>query len=317
MDIRKIKKLIELLEESGIAEIEIKEGEEAVRISRMPPAARCASDAAAPAQPPAWAGRCRAAPPAAAAPTAPARRGAAKPKPNEHVITAPMVGTFYASPSPGAKAFVEIGEEVKVGQVLCIIEAMKMMNQIEADQRGHGQVHHGENGDPVDSANPSSSSSKRATMLEKVVIANRGEIALRILRACRELGIKTVAVHSTADYSLKHVLLADESVCIGPPPSAESYLNMPAIISAAEVTDAVAIHPGYGFLAENADFAERVEQSGFIFIGPRPETIRLMGDKVSANTRDEGRRAVGARLRRPPAEMPKRCCAWAARWAIP
>jgi acetyl-CoA carboxylase, biotin carboxylase subunit len=119
-------------------------------------------------------------------------------------------------------------------------------------------------------------------MLEKILIANRGEIALRILRACRELGIKTVAVHSTADASLKHVLLADESVCIGPPPSAMSYLNMPAIISAAEVTDAVAIHPGYGFLSENADFAERVEKSGFIFIGPKAETIRRMGDKVSA-----------------------------------
>ncbi|HSF94951.1 MAG TPA: acetyl-CoA carboxylase biotin carboxylase subunit, partial [Thermohalobaculum sp.] len=120
--------------------------------------------------------------------------------------------------------------------------------------------------------------------LDKLVIANRGEIALRILRACRELGIKTVAVHSSADRDLKHVRLADESVCIGPPPSAESYLNIPAVISAAEVTDAVAIHPGYGFLAENADFAERVEQSGFVFVGPRPETIRLMGDKVSAIT---------------------------------
>src|SRR5271170_5235919 len=119
-------------------------------------------------------------------------------------------------------------------------------------------------------------------MIEKLVIANRGEIALRILRACRELGIKTVAVHSTADYSLKHVLLADESVCIGPPPSSQSYLNMPAIISAAEVTDSVAIHPGYGFLAENADFAERVERSGFVFIGPTPDAIRVMGDKVSA-----------------------------------
>ncbi len=119
-------------------------------------------------------------------------------------------------------------------------------------------------------------------MLDKVVIANRGEIALRILRACRELGIKTVAVHSTADRDLMHVRLADESVCIGPPPATESYLNMPAIISAAEVTDAVAIHPGYGFLAENADFAERVENSGFVFVGPRPETIRLMGDKVEA-----------------------------------
>jgi acetyl-CoA carboxylase, biotin carboxylase subunit len=119
-------------------------------------------------------------------------------------------------------------------------------------------------------------------MLDKVVIANRGEIALRILRACRELGIKTVAVHSTADRSLKHVLLADETVCIGPPQSKDSYLNMPAIISAAEVTDSMAIHPGYGFLSENADFAERVEKSGFMFVGPKSETIRLMGDKVSA-----------------------------------
>jgi acetyl-CoA carboxylase biotin carboxylase subunit len=119
-------------------------------------------------------------------------------------------------------------------------------------------------------------------MLEKVVIANRGEIALRILRSCHELGIATVAVHSTADRDLKHVLLADESVCIGPAPSTESYLNIPAIISAAEVTDASAIHPGYGFLSENDDFAEQVERSGFIFIGPRPETIRIMGDKVAA-----------------------------------
>lgn len=119
-------------------------------------------------------------------------------------------------------------------------------------------------------------------MLNKVLIANRGEIALRILRACRELGIKTVAVHSTADRDLKHVRLADESVCIGPPRSIDSYLNIPAIISAAEVTGADAIHPGYGFLSENADFAERVESSGFIFIGPRAETIRLMGDKICA-----------------------------------
>ena len=119
-------------------------------------------------------------------------------------------------------------------------------------------------------------------MFEKVLIANRGEIALRILRACREMGIETVAVHSKADAELKHVLLADESVCIGPAPSSESYLNMPAIIASAEVTNADAIHPGYGFLSENADFAERVEQSGFTFIGPRAETIRMMGDKVEA-----------------------------------
>jgi len=119
-------------------------------------------------------------------------------------------------------------------------------------------------------------------MLDKVVIANRGEIALRILRSCQELGISTVAVHSVADRDLKHVLLADESVCIGPASSVDSYLNIPAIISAAEVTDASAIHPGYGFLAENDDFAEQVERSGFIFIGPRPETIRTMGNKVAA-----------------------------------
>ena len=119
-------------------------------------------------------------------------------------------------------------------------------------------------------------------MFEKILIANRGEIALRIQRACREMGIKTVAVHSEADANAKYVKLADESVCIGPAPSALSYLNIPAIISAAEVTDAEAIHPGYGFLSENADFAERVEKSGFVFIGPRPDTIRMMGDKVSA-----------------------------------
>ena len=119
-------------------------------------------------------------------------------------------------------------------------------------------------------------------MLDKVVIANRGEIALRILRACKELGIKTVAVHSTADRNLKHVLLADETICIGKASAPESYLNIPAIITAAEVTNAVAIHPGYGFLAENADFAEQVEKSGFAFIGPKAESIRIMGDKVAA-----------------------------------
>lgn len=119
-------------------------------------------------------------------------------------------------------------------------------------------------------------------MLDKVLIANRGEIALRVLRACKELGIKTVAAHSTADRNLKHVLLADESICIGNSPATESYLNIPRIIAAAEVTNSIAIHPGYGFLSENADFAEAVEKSGFVFIGPNSDTINLMGDKVSA-----------------------------------
>jgi acetyl-CoA carboxylase biotin carboxylase subunit len=127
-------------------------------------------------------------------------------------------------------------------------------------------------------------------MFDKILIANRGEIALRIQRACRELGIKTVVVHSEADTEAKYVKLADESVCIGPAPSRDSYLNIPAIISAAEVTDSEAIHPGYGFLSENADFAERVEKSGFVFIGPRPESIRIMGDKVSAK---DAMRAAG------------------------
>jgi acetyl-CoA carboxylase biotin carboxylase subunit len=133
-------------------------------------------------------------------------------------------------------------------------------------------------------------------MFEKILIANRGEIALRIQRACREMGIKTVAVHSEADAEAKYVRLADESVCIGPAPSAKSYQHVPAIIAAAEVTDAEAIHPGYGFLSENADFAERVEQSGFTFIGPRPETIRLMGDKVSAK---DAMKAAGSPRSRP------------------
>jgi acetyl-CoA carboxylase biotin carboxylase subunit len=119
-------------------------------------------------------------------------------------------------------------------------------------------------------------------MLDKILIANRGEIALRILRACRELGIKTVAIHSTADKNLKHVLLADESICIGSAPATESYLNIPRIIAAAEISNSIAIHPGYGFMAENAEFADAVEKSGFIFIGPKADTIRLMGDKVSA-----------------------------------
>src|SRR2546426_9362656 len=119
-------------------------------------------------------------------------------------------------------------------------------------------------------------------MFEKILIANRGEIALRIQRACREMGIRTVVVYSEADTEAKYVKLADESVCIGPPPATASYLNIPSIISAAEVTDAEAIHPGYGFLSENADFAERVERSGFTFIGPTPDAIRTMGDKVAA-----------------------------------
>src|ERR1700722_3623060 len=296
MDIRKIKKMIELLEESGIAEIEIKEGEETLRIARVLPGQPTTTYVAAPLQqqpliaaaPPPAAVEAPAAVDATAKVAGPLRAGV-----GEHIVTAPMVGTYYSAPTPGAKLFVELGDQVEVGQVLCIIEAMKMMNQIESEKAGKVKAIMVQNGEPVERGRPlfiiqeapCADGPRRkliTPMLEKIVIANRGEIALRILRACRELGIKTVAAHSTADANLKHVLLADESVCIGPPPSALSYLNMPALISAAEVTDSVAIHPGYGFLSENADFAERVEKSGFIFIGPKAETIRLMGDKVSA-----------------------------------
>ena len=142
-------------------------------------------------------------------------------------------------------------------------------------------------------------------MFKKILIANRGEIALRIIRTCREMGIKTVAVYSEADRDALHVRYADEAVCIGPPQSRDSYLNIPRILAAAEVTNADAIHPGYGFLAENADFAERVENSGFTFIGPRAETIRLMGDKVAAI---EAMRAAGVPCRSGPADMQSGSC---------
>ena len=266
MDIRKIKKLIELVEESGISELEISEGEESVRISRAAPAASFPvmqqAYAAPMMQQPAQSN-------AAAPATVPSMEAPAAAEISGHIVRSPMVGTFYRTPSPDAKAFIEVGQKVNVGDTLCIVEAMKMMNQIEADKSGTVKAILVESGQPVE-------------FDDKIVIANRGEIALRILRACKELGIKTVAVHSSADRDLKHVLLADETVCIGPAPSVKSYLNIPAIISAAEITGAVAIHPGYGFLSENANFAEQVERSGFIFIGPKAETIRLMGDKVSA-----------------------------------
>ena len=254
MDLRKLKTLIDLVSESGVAELEITEGEDHVRIVNRPTvsaapvvqAPAAVTVAAVPQAVPAPA----AAPAAAPAPAQDAAQAALP------TITSPMVGTFYRAPSPGAAPFIEVGDTVKKGQVIGIIEAMKLLN----------------------------------FMFGKVLIANRGEIALRIQRACRELGIKTVVVHSTADADAKYVRLADESVCIGPAASSHSYLNIPAIISAAEVTDAEAIHPGYGFLSENADFAEQVESSGFAFIGPRPESIRLMGDKVSAKQamRDAG-----------------------------
>ncbi len=312
MDLRKIKKLIDLLEESNLAEIEIKEGEESVRLSRIPTGVAVAAPAAAlevrspaPAAP-------APAPMPMSSPTESSTGGhkAGAELPPGHVVRAPMVGTYYSAPGPDKPVFVSVGKVVKAGETLGIIEAMKMFNPIEADVAGtvvailcaraasrssstsrcsssaEQEARAAASREPANARRPAGRWAGRTNwetnMLDKVVIANRGEIALRILRACHAMGIRTVAVHSTVDRNLKHVAMADESVCIGPPASTDSYLNMASIIAAAEVTDAQAIHPGYGFLSENADFAERVEQSGFIFIGPKADTIRLMGDKVEA-----------------------------------
>ena len=197
-----------------------------------------------------------------------------------------MVGTFYRAPSPEAPSFVEVGQIVEVGQVVCIVEAMKLMNEIKSEVKGKVAEVQVDNAQPVEfgqtlfSVEPCIS--RLAVMFSKILIANRGEIALRIIRACREMNIQTVAVYSEADRESLHVRFADEAVCIGPAASIDSYLNIPAIISAAEVTDVEAIHPGYGFLAENAHFAEICESCQIKFIGPSPKTIRLMGDKITA-----------------------------------
>ena len=200
------------------------------------------------------------------------------------IVTSPIVGTFYRSAEPGAKAFVEVGDSVRKGQVLCIIEAMKLMNEIDSEhdgevmsiyvrERAGGAVRRASLRRPPQILTP---------MFKKILVANRGEIALRIIFACRELGIKTVAVYSEADENSLHVRFADEDICIGPARSADSYLNVPAIISAAEITGADAIHPGYGFLSESAYLAEVCEACHIRFIGPDPSVIRLLGDKAKA-----------------------------------
>ncbi|KAK0340333.1 hypothetical protein LTR94_030955, partial [Friedmanniomyces endolithicus] len=163
-----------------------------------------------------------------------------------NAVRSPMVGTVYLAAEPGAKPFASVGQSVAAGDTLLIVEAMKVMNPIVAPNAGVVKAVLVENGQPVDGV----------AQIKKLLIANRGEIALRIHRACREMGIKTVAVHSTADADAMHVRLADEAICIGPPAATDSYLNIPNIISAAEISGADAIHPGYGFLSENAKFAE-------------------------------------------------------------
>jgi acetyl-CoA carboxylase, biotin carboxylase subunit len=192
-----------------------------------------------------------------------------------------MVGTAYLQASPEAPAFVQPGDKVKKGQTLLIVEAMKTMNPIRP--RATARSPKSWSATPSRSSSASLSSCwKPKPCSRRVLIANRGEIALRIHRACKEMGISTVAVHSEADRGAMWVRLADESVCIGPASAAKSYLNIPSIIAAAEITGAQAIHPGYGFLSENARFAEIVGAHGMTFIGPKPEHIRVMGDKISA-----------------------------------
>ena len=191
-----------------------------------------------------------------------------------------MVGTAYRKPSPEAKNFVEIGSKVAVGDKVLLVEAMKTFNEIVAPRAGTVTAIFVEDGTPVEYGEPLLVIEN--AMFDKILIANRGEIALRILRAAKELGIATVAVHSTADADAMHVRLADESVCIGPPAARDSYLNIPALIAACEITGADAVHPGYGFLSENARFAEVLEHHHIAFIGPKAEHIRIMGDKIEA-----------------------------------
>ncbi len=211
-----------------------------------------------------------------------------------------MVGTAYVGPEPGARPFVEVGSRVRAGDTLLIIEAMKTMNQIPSPRAGNGDPDP-DRGRPTGRVRRAADDHRVMTrpypsrvvpkaghdqtalrMFDKILIANRGEIALRVLRACKELGIPTVAVHSTADEDAMHVRLADESVCIGPPAARDSYLNIPALLAACEITGADAVHPGYGFLSENARFAEILDEHNIHFIGPKPAHIRLMGDKIEA-----------------------------------
>ena len=205
-------------------------------------------------------------------------------------VKSPIVGTFYESGSPGAPPFVKVGDRVTPGQVLCIIESMKLMNEIECEISGHHRrASWWRTAGRSSTANLCSRSSL-PSMFEKILIANRGEIALRVICACRDLGIRTVAVYSEADRNSLHVRFADEAICIGPAKSTRSYLDIPSVISAAEITNVDAIHPGYGFLSENADFAEVCEASGITFIGPKPDVIRTMGLKQLAR---EAMKAAG------------------------
>ena len=239
-------------------------------------------------------------PPAGRRRAAPAGRAGRRRGGELAIVKSPIVGTFYRSAEPG-QVVRRVGDTVRKGQVLCIIEAMKLMNEIDSEYDGEIVSIYVENGQPVQYGERLFAiKPRRAAMFKKILVANRGEIALRVILACRELGIKTVAVYSRPTRTRCTCGFADEDVCIGPARSADSYLNVPAIISAAEITGADAIHPGYGFLSESAYLAEVCEACHIRFIGPDPNVIRLLGDKAKRAPGDEeGRRADAARQRRP------------------
>ena len=197
-------------------------------------------------------------------------------------VTSPMVGTFYRSSSPTTQPFVQIGDRISVGQTVCIIEAMKLMNDMPSEVSGKIIKVCVDNGSTVEYGQQLFLVDPKGLkiLFEKILIANRGEIALRVIRACRELNIRTVAVYSQADADSLHVKLADEAFCIGPPPGKRSYLHIPALISAAVVTGADAIHPGYGFLSENSYFAEICKDHRIKFIGPSAKSIQSMGTRL-------------------------------------
>src|SRR5690606_14778843 len=263
IDLEQLKALIQAVEDHALTELSLEHGEEKIVIRRE----HAVALSSAPAQVIASA-------PSPAAPVAAAVEG--------EFITSPFVGTFYRAPNPTSPPFVEAGQHVEKARPFCIVEAMKLMNEIDAEFPCTILEILAENGKPVEYGDNVFRVKKAWTVYRRVLVANRGEIAVRVIRACRELGISTVAIHSQADEHALHVRLADEAVCVGPAESRRSYLHVPAILAAAEISGADAIHPGYGFLSENAEFAELCEMSGLTFIGPRPADMRTWGDKVRA-----------------------------------
>ena len=211
-------------------------------------------------------------------------------------VPSPMVGTFYRSPSPTAEPFVSEGDTVAVDQVLCVLEAMKLFNELKSEHAGVIRAVLVGNAEPVEYGQPLFElESELSTMLRRVLIANRGEAAVRLVRACHDLGAEAVAVYSTADSDGLWVGMADRAVCIGPHAPADSYLRVPNLIAAAETTGCDAVHPGWGFLAENAGFVRACEDNDLVFVGPSAEAIELMGDKSRAKqTMSRRRRAAGA-----------------------